>query len=135
MKTLLAAVVTLLCAAGSAAAGPLYAVGPSDGASIDALELNPQVVDLVVEEYAQFAGSVYSNSQVALHIVEAREYLSTTEKLPLSVGLANFQEAYGGTPWHLMMAASLIAVAPLIVIFFALNRYFVQGVVISGVKG
>ncbi len=62
-------------------------------------------------------------------------YLSSTEKLPLSVGLANFQAAYGGTPWHLMMAASLIAVAPLIVIFFALNRYFVQGVVISGIKG
>ena len=62
-------------------------------------------------------------------------YLSSTHKLPLSVGLANFQEAYGGTPWHLMMAASLIAVAPLIVIFFALNRYFIQGVVVSGIKG
>jgi multiple sugar transport system permease protein len=62
-------------------------------------------------------------------------YLSSTEKLPLSVGLANFQAAYGGTPWHLMMAASLIAVAPLIAIFFALNRYFIQGVVVSGVKG
>ena len=62
-------------------------------------------------------------------------YLSSTEKLPLSVGLANFNEAYGGTPYHLMMAASLIAVAPLIIIFFGLNRYFVQGVVVSGVKG
>jgi multiple sugar transport system permease protein len=62
-------------------------------------------------------------------------YLSTTEKLPLSVGLANFKEAYGQTPYHLMMAASLIAVSPLIVVFFALNRYFVQGVVVSGIKG
>jgi multiple sugar transport system permease protein len=62
-------------------------------------------------------------------------YLSSTEKLPLSVGLANFQAAYGGTPWHLMMAASLIAVAPLVLIFFALNRYFIQGVVVSGIKG
>jgi ABC-type glycerol-3-phosphate transport system permease component len=51
------------------------------------------------------------------------------------VGLANFNEAYGGTPWHLMMAASLIAVAPLVLIFFALNRYFIQGVVVSGIKG
>jgi ABC-type glycerol-3-phosphate transport system permease component len=53
----------------------------------------------------------------------------------MSVGLANFQVSYGGTPWHLMMAASLIAVAPLVLIFFALNRYFVQGIVVSGVKG
>ncbi len=62
-------------------------------------------------------------------------YLSSTEKIPLSVGLANFSEAYGGTPWHLMMAASLIAVIPLVLIFFALNRYFIQGVVVSGIKG
>jgi multiple sugar transport system permease protein len=62
-------------------------------------------------------------------------YLNSTLKLPLSVGLANFQASYGGTPWHLMMAASLIAVAPLVVIFFALNRYFIQGVIVSGVKG
>jgi multiple sugar transport system permease protein len=62
-------------------------------------------------------------------------YLNSTTRLPLSVGLAQFQQTYGGTPWHLMMAASLIAVAPLVVIFFALNRYFIQGVVVSGVKG
>ena len=62
-------------------------------------------------------------------------YLNSTDKLPLSVGLAQFQVAYGGTPYQLMMAAALIAVAPLFIIFFALNRYFVQGVVVSGVKG
>lgn len=62
-------------------------------------------------------------------------YLNSTDKLPLSVGLANFQVAYGGTPYNLMMGASLIAVAPLVLIFFFLNRYFVQGIVVSGVKG
>ena len=62
-------------------------------------------------------------------------YLNSTDKLPLSVGLANFQGMYGGTPYHLMMGASLLAVAPLILIFFFLNRYFVQGIVVSGVKG
>jgi multiple sugar transport system permease protein len=62
-------------------------------------------------------------------------YLSSTNKLPLTVGLANMQEAFGGTPWHLLMAGSLIAVLPLILIFFILNRYFVQGIVVSGVKG
>jgi len=62
-------------------------------------------------------------------------YLSSTEKLPLSVGLANFQVAYGGTPWHLLMAGSVIAVLPLVLIFFVLNRYFVQGIVVSGIKG
>jgi spermidine synthase len=49
-------------------------------ASTDALELNPQVVDLVMQDYAEFAGSVYANPQVTLHIIEAREFLSTTAK-------------------------------------------------------
>lgn len=62
-------------------------------------------------------------------------YLNSTEKLPLTVGLANFQGSYGGTPWNLMMAASVISTIPLILVFFILNRYFIQGVVVSGIKG
>ncbi len=62
-------------------------------------------------------------------------YLNSTEKFPLTVGLANFSVAYGGTPYHLMMAGAIIAVLPLVLIFFVLNRYFIQGVVVSGIKG
>lgn len=62
-------------------------------------------------------------------------YLNSTEKLPLTVGLANFQASYGGTPWNLMMAASVISIIPLILVFFVLNKYFIQGVVVSGIKG
>ena len=65
-------------------------------------------------------------------------YLNSPEKLPLSVGLATFQSVYsvsGPPPYHLIMAASLVSLLPLIIIFFALNRYFIQGVVVSGVKG
>lgn len=65
-------------------------------------------------------------------------YLNSPEKLPLSVGLATFQGVYtisGPPPFHLIMAASLVSLLPLVVIFFALNRYFIQGVVVSGIKG
>ncbi len=62
-------------------------------------------------------------------------YLNSTEKLPVSVGLSRFTAAYGGTPWHWLMAASLTAVAPLILLFFVAQRYFIQGIVITGVKG
>jgi len=60
-------------------------------------------------------------------------YLNSNERMPLTVGLANFQASYGGTPWNLMMAGAVIAVVPLILIFFILNRYFIQGVVVSGI--
>jgi len=65
-------------------------------------------------------------------------YLNSPDKLPLSVGLATFQSVYavsGPPPFHLIMAGSLISILPLAIVFFALNRYFIQGVVVSGVKG
>ena len=47
---------------------------------IDAVELNPQVIDLVKEKYADFAGHIYSSAQVNLHTGEARSYVETTRK-------------------------------------------------------
>jgi len=37
--------------------------------------------------------------------------------------------------WHLVMAAVVAAVAPLIVVFFIFQRFFVQGITVSGLKG
>lgn len=62
-------------------------------------------------------------------------YLNTNSRQPISVGLANYQLMYGGTPYNLLMAGSVLSIIPLIIIFFFLNRYFTQGIVISGVKG
>jgi multiple sugar transport system permease protein len=33
------------------------------------------------------------------------------------------------------MAASLVNIIPLVVLFFTLQRYFIQGIVVTGVKG
>ncbi len=62
-------------------------------------------------------------------------YLNSTEKFTVALALRNFQVAYGGTPWHLLMAASLVALLPTILVFFIGQRFFIQGVVITGVKG
>jgi multiple sugar transport system permease protein len=62
-------------------------------------------------------------------------YLSTGELYPLSLGLANFTAAYGATPWNLLMAASVVAVLPPLLLFFFAQKYFIQGIVISGSKG
>jgi len=47
---------------------------------IDAVELNPQVIDLVKEKYADFAGRIYSSGNVNLQVGEARGYLTATEE-------------------------------------------------------
>ncbi len=45
-------------------------------------------------------------------------YLNTQELYPLSLGLANFTAAYAATPWQLLMAASVMAVLPPLILFF-----------------
>jgi multiple sugar transport system permease protein len=39
------------------------------------------------------------------------------------------------TPWHLLMAASVLVVLPVLLIFAAFQRYFIQGITLTGVKG
>ena len=62
-------------------------------------------------------------------------YINDNLKYPVSLGLQQFQAPFGGTAFHLLMAASLVFLIPPIVLFFLCQRYFIQGIVVSGVKG
>lgn len=62
-------------------------------------------------------------------------YLNSEELYTVSMALANFTATYGSTPWNLLMAASTIAVLPCVLLYFFAQRYFMQGIVVSGVKG
>ncbi|HEV8633481.1 MAG TPA: carbohydrate ABC transporter permease [Chloroflexota bacterium] len=62
-------------------------------------------------------------------------YLNSADSRTAAIALSYFSAMYGGTPFHLMMAAALVMLIPVLVLFFALQRYYIQGVVISGVKG
>ena len=61
-------------------------------------------------------------------------YLSDNSLYPLSLGLYAFR-AQRTTEWALMMAASTLATLPLIVIFFFTQRYFLEGIKLTGMKG
>jgi len=45
----------------------------------DAVELNPQIVDWVQREYANFAGKLYEQDQVQIHIAEARGFIAGSQ--------------------------------------------------------
>jgi len=63
-------------------------------------------------------------------------YLQSDEKYTVSLGLQLFNSAYGGgKDMTGMMAASTVVLLPSILIFFFAQRRFIQGVVISGIKG
>ena len=48
--------------------------------SIDAVEMNRQMLDLVKNVYGDFAGNIYNRQEVDIHVAEARAFVSTTGK-------------------------------------------------------
>ncbi len=51
----------------------------------------------------------------------------------LTVGIAAFQSNYG-TQWNLMMAATFIALGPLLLLFFLFQKHIVRSIHLSGFK-
>ncbi len=60
-------------------------------------------------------------------------FLQSQEKFTMTVGLAFFRTEIG-TAWDLLMAGSIIALLPAFVIFLFTQKYFVQGITMTGLK-
>ena len=60
-------------------------------------------------------------------------YLTTPEKQTLELGLRTYQTLHN-EEWELLMAGSVLVMIPLIVMFLLGQRYFVKGIVMSGIK-
>lgn len=61
-------------------------------------------------------------------------YLTHESQFTLSIGLQAFQSDHA-TEWTLLMAAATVFTLPVIVLFFSLQRFFVQGLAVTGLKG
>lgn len=61
-------------------------------------------------------------------------YLHDSKLFTLALGLRAFSSEYG-TQWNLMMAASCVFMLPLILTYYLAQRYYVQGIVFTGLKG
>jgi multiple sugar transport system permease protein len=55
-------------------------------------------------------------------------YLTDKNSFTLSLGLQQFQSQHGGTQWHLLMATSVLTVAPMVVLFVVTQKTFLQGI-------
>jgi multiple sugar transport system permease protein len=65
-------------------------------------------------------------------------YLNTPQKFTLAVGLQYFNAVEGQSyepTEHLLMTACVLTVVPALLVFFATQRYFVRGIVMTGIKG
>ena len=61
-------------------------------------------------------------------------YLTSDEVKTIQVGLRRFIQAYTAD-YHLIMAASLCSLVPVGIVFLFLQRYFIEGIATSGLKG
>jgi multiple sugar transport system permease protein len=61
-------------------------------------------------------------------------YLGDQSQWTISLGLSMFKNMYGAE-WQLMMAASILTMLPIIVLFFFAQKIFVEGITLTGIKG
>ena len=61
-------------------------------------------------------------------------YLSSVEKKTLQLGLRMFISQYS-SEYNLIMAASIVSLIPVFVMFAALQKFFTEGIAASGIKG
>jgi multiple sugar transport system permease protein len=65
-------------------------------------------------------------------------YLNTKEKFTLPIGITWFRVVpmeQGEPKDHLLMAASVTVTLPAVILFFSAQRYFIGGIIMSGIKG
>ncbi|GHA25187.1 sugar ABC transporter permease [Devosia pacifica] len=61
-------------------------------------------------------------------------YINSSDKYTLALGLSQFTGLYT-SQWNLLMAASTVIIVPVLIVFFLTQRYFIEGVTMSGLKG
>ncbi|GHV88165.1 sugar ABC transporter permease [Spirochaetia bacterium] len=62
-------------------------------------------------------------------------YLNSPEKYTVPMGLRLFIDSSGMSSWGSMFAMAVVSLVPSFVLFFSLQKYFVQGIATTGIKG
>ena len=62
-------------------------------------------------------------------------YLNSTNKYVISLALRSTLDAESVVVWGKVLAMAFVAVIPLVILFFAAQKYFVEGIATSGMKG
>ncbi|SIT15932.1 carbohydrate ABC transporter permease [Paracoccus saliphilus] len=67
--------------------------------------------------------------------LEPLVFLSSIENFTLPLALSNFTDPYGSPLWHLQLAATSLAVVPILIVYLIAQRQIIESFAMSGVKG
>lgn len=62
-------------------------------------------------------------------------FINSVTKYPVSLALRMSMDSESVVQWNVVMAMAFVAVLPLIIMFFAAQKYFVEGIATTGLKG
>jgi multiple sugar transport system permease protein len=62
-------------------------------------------------------------------------FVSSLEKFTLPLALSNYTDPYGTPLWHLQLAATSLAVVPILIVYLIAQRQIIESFALSGVKG
>jgi len=61
-------------------------------------------------------------------------YTNSTDMRTLELGLSVFKGSYGNANWALQMTAAMIVMAPLLIVFMLVQRFFTKGIMLGSIK-
>ena len=62
-------------------------------------------------------------------------FINSVEKYPISLGLRMSLDLEASVAWGNVLAMAMVSVLPLILLFFVAQKYFVEGIATTGLKG
>lgn len=62
-------------------------------------------------------------------------FINSVDKYPISLALRMSLDLESSVAWSNVLAMALISVTPLIILFFSAQKYFVEGIATTGIKG
>jgi multiple sugar transport system permease protein len=62
-------------------------------------------------------------------------YLTRKHTFTLALALQSYQSRHNGVQWNYLMAASVVVILPIVVLFFLTQKTFIRGIATTGIKG
>lgn len=84
---------------------------------------------------ALFSAGLFQTMWVWNNFMNPLIYINDVAKYPYALGLRMCMDVDSAIPWNEILAMSMVTILPLVLLFFFAQKYFVEGIATSGLKG